>query len=384
MLFRSANFLLQAWGKPFALAESFNRRTTFLAAYQIASKMTPAQLKETGAKSAFEFAETMVKETQGIYNAGNRPNIGRGAVGATMMTFKQYSIMYMELLSRLPLKQQAMMLGMLILAAGAGGLPFEEDAEDIIDTIGQWMGYATNTRKTIRNAAESALGKTAADIALNGVMDQMGLSLSARMGMHNLIPGSGILKQSSIDKSRDVQEFFGPAASVIASFGKALENLATGHPDRAALAMAPVAVQNAVRGLNMMNTGYAEDMKGRRTIPVSGMEGFAKSIGFNPKSVAQFGDIKRDLSQDQRLMQVRRESFTSAMADAIISGDMDARNQAISDMKEWNLNNPNHRVMIDMRSVAQRVRAAKMEGVARFLKSTPKTMRAEAIEEFSK
>ena len=100
--------------------------------------------------------------------------------------------------------------------------------------------------------------------------------------------------------------------------------------------------------------------------------------------MAQFGEIKRDLSQDQRLMQVRRESFTSAMADAIISGDMDARNQAISDMKEWNLNNPNHRVMIDMRSVAQRVRAAKMEGVARFLKSTPKTMRADAIEAFAK
>ena len=40
--------------------------------------MTESQLRDTGAATAFEFAENMVNETQGIYNRGNRMNIGAG------------------------------------------------------------------------------------------------------------------------------------------------------------------------------------------------------------------------------------------------------------------------------------------------------------------
>ena len=35
-------------GAPFALAEAFNRRTTFIAAFQIAQGMTESQLRDTG------------------------------------------------------------------------------------------------------------------------------------------------------------------------------------------------------------------------------------------------------------------------------------------------------------------------------------------------
>ncbi len=118
---RLANGLLRGWGAPFAMAESFNRRISFIAAFQIAESMSPAELAKTGFKDAFEFAEDAVKQTQGIYNKGNRMNVGRGSVGSVLMTFKQYSIMYLELLKRLPPKQRAIMVGVLLLAAGGGG-----------------------------------------------------------------------------------------------------------------------------------------------------------------------------------------------------------------------------------------------------------------------
>lgn len=379
---RGFNLLLKTWGAPFALAEAFNRRTTFIAAYQIAEKMTPEQLRKAGAASAFEFAESAVTQTQFIYNKGNRPNAGRGAVGATLMTFKQFSIMYLELLNRLPRKQQLIMIGVLLLAAGGGGLPFAEDIEDLIDTIGQWLGYATNTKRALRNTLSSVIGERAADVAINGVASQMGIDIHSRIGLQNLAPGSAALKKSSVNKGQDIQEFFGPAGSVVKSVGAALEALATGKPGQAALAMAPNAAQNAIRGARMIASGYAEDAGGRRTIPVSPAEGAAKAIGFNPKSVADFGTVKRDISQNQRLIQVKREEFTSAMVDAILSGDNEARKQAMVDMMQWNRDNdPSMRVIVDQAAVLRRVQQARMDGISRFTKTVSKPMRESARQE---
>jgi hypothetical protein len=337
---------------------------------------------KTGFDNAFDFAEDVVKQTQGIYNKGNRMNIGRGAVGATLLTFKQYSVMYLELLKRLPPKQRAIMVGVLLLSAGAGGLPGVDDLEDLWDTVGQWLGYATNSKRSIRNSLTEFAGAPIADVVLNGVLSRMGIDLHSRLGMQNLIPGTGILKQSSTDKGRDIEEFFGPAASVIKSAGDALENMATGRPGKAAMAVSPVAIRNAALGGKMAATGFAQDASGRNTVPVNEAEAFAKGIGFNPKSVAEFGSVKRDLAQDQRLVGVKREEFAAAMADAVLNNDPEARLQAIKDLQEWNQNNPFHRVTITPESIAKRVRDARAEGATRMLRSLPKGMRTQAAEEF--
>ena len=378
---RAANILLRGWGAPFSMAESFNRRIAFITAFKIGEGMGNSIKSKTGFDNAFDFAEDVVKQTQGIYNKGNRMNIGRGAVGATLVTFKQYSVMYLELLKRLPPKQRAIMVGVLLLSAGAGGLPGVDDLEDLWDTVGQWLGYATNSKRSIRNSLTEFAGAPIADVVLNGVLSRMGIDLHSRLGMQNLIPGTGILKQSSTDKGRDIEEFFGPAASVVKSVGDALENMATGRPDKAAMAVSPVAVRNAVLGGKMASTGFAQDARGRNTVPVNEVEAFAKGIGFNPKAVAEFGSVKRDLAQDQRLVGVKREEFAAAMADAILNNDPEARLQAIKDLQEWNQNNPFHRVTITPESIAKRVRDARAEGATRMLRSLPRGMRTQAAEE---
>ena len=60
------------WAAPFSLAEQFNRRITFLAAYQTA--------KAEGMADPFEFAEKAVIETQGLYNKGNASNWARNSL----------------------------------------------------------------------------------------------------------------------------------------------------------------------------------------------------------------------------------------------------------------------------------------------------------------
>ncbi len=381
---RTATVFLRGWGAPFAMAESFNRRIAFISAFQIAQGMGKDLKAKTGFATPFEFAEDAVNITQGIYNKGNRMNVGRTAPGAVLMTFQQYKIMYLELLKRLPPKQRAIMLGVLLISAGGGGLPGVEDAEDIWDTIGQWLGFASNSKRTVRNTLTDWTNPEIADLAINGLLSKMGIDLHSRLGMQNLLPGTAMLKQSSTDKGREITEVFGPAASVIKSVGDALEKLATGQPAGAAKALVPGAIRNAWQGVEMAATGRAEDARGRATVPVNEAESIAKVIGFNPKSVAQRGEVNRGLWQDQRLIEVKREGFTADIVSAILAGDDEAKTEAYDAMRAWNEDNPQHRVTINPATIGKRVREARAEGTARMVRALPKAMRQQAAEEFAR
>jgi hypothetical protein len=63
------------WGKVFSLAEQFNRRLTFIAAYRLAEAQ--------GIGDPEGFAKRAVDETQFVYNRGNKPQWAKGAIGST-------------------------------------------------------------------------------------------------------------------------------------------------------------------------------------------------------------------------------------------------------------------------------------------------------------
>ena len=48
-----------------------------------------------------KFARKAVQETQFVYSKASKMQWGRGAIGGTLMTFKTYSIAYLELLHRM-------------------------------------------------------------------------------------------------------------------------------------------------------------------------------------------------------------------------------------------------------------------------------------------
>lgn len=85
-----------------------------------------------------------------------------------MFTFKQYSISYMEFLTRLPRRERTLALAILVLAAGAQGLPGADDLDDLIDTLGQHLGYDTNAKLWKARVLNDAIGADAADFALHG------------------------------------------------------------------------------------------------------------------------------------------------------------------------------------------------------------------------
>jgi hypothetical protein len=377
--------MMTVWGSMFSLAEQFNRKMTFAAAFNMAQDMGQEKLREAGFTNAYDFAAKSVHETQGIYNRGNRPDWARGALGATLFTFKQYSVSYVEFLKRLPLQQRMLALGIMFLASGLNGIPFADDLDDLIDTIAQALGFNFNTKEKKRQFIAKAIGQAGGNFVLNGVSAIPGvpLDVQGRLGMSNLIPGTGVFKRSTSDKGREMAEAVGPIGGVLDNVGKALGSLAKGDVTGALGNVAPVSVQNAIKAAQMASDGFYKDTKGRKVIDTTGGDAFTKAIGFQPQKVAQESRNIREQQQDISFVKDVQSTITDKIAQAYFDKDVEARQAAMQELRDWNASNPDAKILILPTSIQARVKQMMMSRQERFIKSAPKGMRKSVMENLS-
>lgn len=382
-LLRSA---AKVWGSFFSLAESFNRRLTFVAAYNIGKTLDEAALAKAGVADAFEFAEKAIHETQGIYNRGNRPNWARGAIGATVFTFKQFSVSYLEFLTRLPPKEKAIALAILVLAAGTQGLPFAEDIEDIIDTLGQSMGYDTNSKqafrlKVIQAATALGLGAGVGKFITQGLSSVPGvpIDVQGRLGLSNLVPGTAMFKRSNPDKGKEALEVIGPLGAFVNSVTQALTRAQSGDWQGVARMGLPVAVQNALKAVDMVQTGAYRDSKGRTVAKTTIGDAIAKGIGFQPADVGEQSNRVNDAYQNIELNQVVRGQIAERWARGIFEQDAAKVRDATDALREWNRKNPTNIIRITPATIHERVKAMSLTQDIRLVKSAPKAVRGDVL-----
>ena len=365
------------WAAPFSLAEQFNRRVSFIAAYRTAIA--------EGLDNPFEFAEKAVLETQGLYNRGNQANLARGPIGAAALTFKQFSIHYLEWLTRMyrsgPDGKRAVIyaLALLMVAGGSGGLPFADDIDDLVDTIAQALGYNLPSKKAKREFLEKIFGETGADIAMRGVTALPGipLDLSLRMGMGNLLPGTGLFLRSNTDKSSELLEIAGPAGGMAKQVMTAGSALLSGESAKAVQALLPSALASVAKAAEMWSTGEYRDTRGRKVLDVDTVDGAMKFLGFQPS------DVARESAQ----IQVARRGVQLAknvegdIADQWAHGINDRNAEAVASAQErlaqWNADNPDSRITIESGQIVRRLRELRTSRAERFIKTVPKEMRKE-------
>jgi hypothetical protein len=382
---------IRVWGSMFAVAESFNRRITFAAAFNMAIQEGALAkinaIRESQNRPAFadpfEFAANAVDDTQGIYNKGNRPNWARGAVGATLFTFKQFTIAYLEFLSRLPAREKALAGSILFLAAGLQGAPGADDLENLIDTIGQLMGYNTNSKEYLRRKAVQVIGESAGSLLTHGVSAVPGVpfDIQGRLGVQQLIPLSGVFKRSETDKSQQIANAIGPMGGLYQQAQRGVESLESGQLDRMFQQGTPRAVQAMLQGIDMWQTGVYRDHKGQKVMDVSKTDAFIKMTGIQPQDVAHAQRVESDIRQDINLHNTVEASIANKWAAGIVNNDPDSVRAAVQEMLTWNLKNQDSPVILNPVQIRQRVQAAILDQATRTIKSTPKEMRSGVIQE---
>lgn len=369
-----------AWGQPFALAEQFNRRSTFIAAYRIA--------KEQEMASPADFARKAVLETQFLYSKANKMRWGRGAIGGTLMTFKTYSVSYLELMHRMwtqggPEGKRAVgwAVAMLLLMGGAGGLPFMEDAEDLIDGAGQLMGYNVSAKQWRKELLRDTVGKELADFVEQGVSGLPGapIDVSGRMGMGNLIPGTGLLltKQS---RDRDLLEIAGPAGDLVARGFSGARKALTGDVGGAALEVSPTAVRNAVKGVDMATSGIYKDTKGYKVIDTTLDEAIAKAIGFQPRSVAEVQEANSFMQRSKSFYVQTSSDIKAQWAQALFNKDEGALERVRERLADWNRDNPEQPIVVKMPDIWKRVREMGKDRTQRIADTAPTALRGQMRE----
>ena len=364
-----------AWGQPFALAEQFNRRSTYIAAWRLA--------RQQGMADADAFARRAVLETQFVYTKANKPRWGRGAVGGALFTFKTYSVSYLELMHRMwtqggtPGKQGvAWMLAMLLLMGGAGGLPFMEDAEDLVDGLAQLAGYNTSAKQWRQQALQDIVGDGLAEFIESGVSGLPGapIDISGRLGMGNLLPGTGLLLTKQ-NRERDLLDVAGPAGDLLARGFTAGRKLLTGDVGGAAMDLAPTAARNLAKGADMLATGSYRDAKGYKVLDTTALEALAKAAGFQPRSVAQVQEGNSFLMRSKSFYQHTSAEIKAQWARALFEKDEAALQRVRQRVADWNRRNPEQPITVRMPDIWRRVREMGKERSQRIADSAPRALR---------
>lgn len=372
---RPVQTALYVWGSLFSAAEQFNRRVTFNSAFELAQKRRE--------RDPYAFAVRAVEQTQFVYNRGNRPVWGRG-IGAPLFTFKQFSISYLELLKRMPTKQKLLMVALLVLAAGLEGLPFEEDLEDIIDTIAQWNGYAWSTRAELETWAEKHLGRSIGPLMTRGVSGiGIPIDVQARLGLGNLIPGTALGKPSSLDPGKEALEVLGAPGGVLKSLGYAGQSAARGDWYGAIWSAAPRAVQNVMKGVQMWQEGEYLDPQQRLVTETTRGDAVAKAIGFQPTTVSDVQRGQRQVDAIVQLHKVTEDGIADTWARGIVFKKPEMVAEARERLKKWNADNPGHRIVIAPRQITLRVKTLRLTQRERYLKTVPKELRQQAAEQYN-
>jgi len=367
-----------AWGKLFSAAEQFNRRVTFIAAYRTAVE----QKIENPAK----FAEDAVIETQGLYNKGNKPKWARGAIGSTLFTFKQYSVAYVEMLGRLaqsgPEGRRAALyaLAILFMLSGAGGMPGADDLDDLISGLMQKLGYNFNSKSARRAFFAKHLGQAGSDFVERGVSGIAGvpIDISGRMGLGNLIPGTGLLTKKT-DHTSDVAELAGPAGDLakraFQAGSKAMDGDLIGK-DGAVTTIAPLAVRNLSQAADMAEHGMYRDARGRKVVETDQLDALSKAFGFQPNDVKRVQDATREVQQMISLNKVRETEIADQWAKAMFERDKDGVQEARDALKRWNADNPESPIRISMQQINKRLANMRMSKEDRMAKTASKEIRA--------
>jgi hypothetical protein len=223
-------------------------------------------------------------------------------------------------------------------------------------------------------------GETAGQFLMRGFSTGMPLDVAGRLSAGNLLPGTGVLRKDVTDRSRDVAEVFGPAGSLVSSYAKAAGLALEGQLQGAVETAAPVAIANAIKGLDIAATGVYRDTRGRTVIESGPLDAPIKAIGFQPQPVAAEQRRLQSKQQTIALARVVESEIAGRWAEGIFEVDADKVQKAREQLATWNRKNPSTPIRIDMTQVLRRVRDMRATKAERLLRAAPRELRGALAE----
>ena len=389
---------IEVWMFPFRYSEQFNRRVTLLAAYrgEYERNIAAGKSNRDAIVAARAAASEAVDKTQGDYSQYTRPAFFRGGIQSFVYMYKQYPILMLQLLKNMNYEGRVIMIGSLLLLSGMRGLPGSDDILDILDGLMQHLGMKSGSvekefARLTREYLGDELGGELSPIVMRGLLDHVtGWSFSNRMGLGDIVPGTGLLKPSMTDKEivREIENIAGAPTSFMSGMLSTASNavaVATGRRSASALFEdLPIrAVKNAADAWRYSNTGAILDSKGAVVADnITTWEILGKAMGWYPSRAQRQMDWMAADAQEAKYMSMVKTDFVREAVAARLEGDMDKLARVKENVDQWNEAASGTRLEIRnfSKAVSQSYMESKKPLAARYLKSSARGGRAEAKE----
>lgn len=378
------NNALQKWMQLFSWSEEANRRITGLAAYRLFYEraIQAGEPQATAHTIATAEARQAVYQTQGDYSLLNRPPWARSGVASLLFMYKMFPIITVQLVRNLSPVGRGMFMGTMLLLGGFKSLPFAEDLLDILDGLVQRTGIGTGLT---RGNAELALREFVdtffpglSPVAARGLLDYMtGASLSSRIGVGDIIPGTGFARAGSELSASDLQ---GPAGGVVSSLYKMSTEALHGNYSKAMREVPITAAKNIIEGVIYLNDGSILNKRGYTVAkdPTSA-ETIARFMGFYPERQAQSNEFIQSMKHSVDYAKEIKGDFVSRYVIAKMSGDADKVARINQEVQDWNADAKGTEIEIKGFGIAagRALVAARRPQIDTFLRSSPTAVRRE-------
>lgn len=346
----------ETWMSLFNYTEQHSRRATGLAAFRMAYARALNEGKD--AATAFEvadkFAVDMIDNTLGEYAMYNRPAMFRGDVRQFLFMYKMFPVNTIQMLKKLPRKDQLLALGILAMFAGLKGLPFAEDLMDLIDTIAQTLGLGPSALwkgSAERTLAESldAIMPGMTPVLMKGLLNSITpANVADRVSLSNIVPGTGIALAGA-DVGRELIEIMGPMASFlqgaaatsadVAKYG--LETVGV-LPDTTSingiLRESPVAMLRALGDMwAYNNAGAIVSQKGyvvSEDLHLGTM--LTRALGFYPAAATAENDVVRLAKRVGDYQKDIAATYRGMYISAKIAKDNERAREVVQMVRDWN------------------------------------------------
>lgn len=347
---------------PFHLVEKFNRLTLATAAYDLEYERSKNHERAVQAAKMANYGANYEN------SRWNRPRFMQGKKGVALM-FAGYMQNSLYFATKDPgaLRWHLMML----LLAGAMGMPFAEDAIDLADFLGTYFKRALgmkNPKVELRSELREAIQDIGMnpDLILHGIsQDSFGwgqvgeltglpiprLDLSGSLGMGNVIPGTELLSRFQTQNQGPALGDLAVAAggatgNVVQSYYSAMMSTSPDNWKNAEKLLPLMALRNASKSLRLFDregefTAAGDPVAAFNAFdPRDRMELAAQALGFTPRKLSL--GWEKELAQKDLVgyYKVQSGELQRQLNWAILNEDREARADAMKAITKYNTQVP--------------------------------------------
>lgn len=336
----------------FAKSDMFNRETALIAAYQLSKAKRGKVAEGEFDEEAFNDAKRSVYDIYGSSFPKAGPPIMQNGLARTALTFKQFAINRMLLLTnaireagkgeskevRDAARKELMgYFGTAYVFAGAQGMPLVGAGMTLVSALNGIFGDDDEPYDP-----EFALREAIGLFNYKGPVNYLtGVDIASRTGWTGMFWREDPKRMAEVGPvTYTMEQFLGPAYSYAVGVPRAFDYMENGQYGRAFEQVAPRAIGNIHKSIRYATDG-AKTANGIPLVEdVGAYNQFMQLFGFRPSDVAEAGEEAGAAKRMEGKIFERRNGIIERAALAQLSGDADGFREAVLEAANFNQKNP--------------------------------------------